>query len=71
MDQKDLDIIQSGDVDQSAVVFKRFVEMVKRLIQLNWNGSIDFNTRDDIFSFSDSTRKPLILPYSINPVNGQ
>lgn len=28
MDQKDLEIIQSGDVEQSAVVFKRFVEKV-------------------------------------------
>lgn len=31
MDHKDLEIIQSGDVEQSGVVFKRFVEKVKRI----------------------------------------
>lgn len=29
MDRKDLEIIQTGDIEQSAVVFKRFVEKVQ------------------------------------------
>lgn len=42
MDRRDLEIIQSGDVEQSAIVFKRFVEKVKSKLQYN---NIDFNNR--------------------------
>lgn len=34
MDQKDLEIVQSGDVEQSGIVFKRFVEKVFETIEL-------------------------------------